>query len=291
MLLFLCYNEVGDIMQDLKLLKIFKVVAEEENMTHASERLFIAQPAITRYIKELEKELNVELFQRTNKGLKLTEEGSKLYKKIKGPIDELDNVDMDLDKSIKIGSHFTFYSKLFGEKISKIYKEIPSITVDLINKEISDMIIDLKNKKIDIVLSKKIDDIDDDIDYIRVGEVHDIIIGGKDSNEEISLDELKDSLLCMPGKTTVSYNNFFKKINISESEFKNIKNISYNTMVIMINNLNGYGLVTEEYFKEDLDKGIIKKININTDLITEYGIYYNKNNKSELIKKVIDYLK
>ena len=198
---------------------------------------------------------------------------------------------MDLDKSIKIGSHFTFYSKLFGEKISKIYKEIPSITVNLINKETSDMIIDLKNKKIDIVLSKKIDDIDDDIDYIRVGEVHDIIIGGKDSNEEISLDELKDSLLCMPGKTTVSYNNFFKKINIGESEFKNIKNISYNTMVIMINNLNGYGLVTEEYFKEDLNKGIIKKININTDLITEYGIYYNKNNKSELIKKVIDYLK
>jgi len=60
-------------MQDFKLLKIFKVVAEEENMTHASERLYIAQPAITRYIKELENELNIKLFDRTNKGLKLTD--------------------------------------------------------------------------------------------------------------------------------------------------------------------------------------------------------------------------
>ena len=61
-------------------------------------------------------------------------------------------------------------------------------------------------------------------------------------------------------------------------------------MVIMINNLNCYGLLTEEYFKEDLEKGSIKKVNINKELITEYGIYYNKNT-SEMIKSIINYLK
>lgn len=277
-------------MPDLKLLKIFKVVAEEENMTHASERLYIAQPAITRYIKELENELNIKLFDRTNKGLKLTDEGIKLYNKIKNPIDELDNISVD-NKIIKIGSHFTFYSKLFGEKISNIYKNDSSISIDLINKETDEMINDLKNKKIDIVLSKKVDSIlDKDIEYIKVGEIHDIVVCSKNNSNNITIDDIKNNIVCMPGKTTVSYKNFFKTLNLNEKDFKNIKNISYNTMVIMINNLKCYGLLTEEYFKEDLEKGSIKKVNINKELITEYGIYYNKNT-SEMIKSIINYLK
>ena len=49
-------------MIDLELYRIFKIVAEEENLTKASEILHISQPAVTKHIKNLENELNVQLF-------------------------------------------------------------------------------------------------------------------------------------------------------------------------------------------------------------------------------------
>ena len=62
-------------MVDLELYRIFKVVAEEENITHASEKLNISQPAVTKHIQNLEEILNIKLFERTNKGLILTKIG------------------------------------------------------------------------------------------------------------------------------------------------------------------------------------------------------------------------
>ena len=62
-------------MINLELYKIFKIVAEEENITKASERLSISQPAVTKHIHNLEALLNEKLFDRYNKGLRLTEIG------------------------------------------------------------------------------------------------------------------------------------------------------------------------------------------------------------------------
>ena len=53
-------------MVNLELYRIFKVVAEEENLTKASEILHISQPAVTKHIKNLENELHVQLFKRNS---------------------------------------------------------------------------------------------------------------------------------------------------------------------------------------------------------------------------------
>lgn len=50
-------------------------VAETGTISAAAKRLFIAQPSLTASIKELENELQVTLFRRTNKGVTLTPEG------------------------------------------------------------------------------------------------------------------------------------------------------------------------------------------------------------------------
>ena len=64
-------------MVNLELYRIFKVVAEQENLTRASEILLISQPAVTKHIKNLENELNVQLFIRSKYGMILNENGKK----------------------------------------------------------------------------------------------------------------------------------------------------------------------------------------------------------------------
>ena len=65
-------------MVNFELYRIFKIVADEENITKASEILHISQPAITKHIKNLENELNIKLFKRSKYGMILNENEKKL---------------------------------------------------------------------------------------------------------------------------------------------------------------------------------------------------------------------
>ena len=60
---------------EIRVLKYFIAVAEEENITRAAERLNIAQPSLSRQLMQLENELDAKLFERSKKGISLTEEG------------------------------------------------------------------------------------------------------------------------------------------------------------------------------------------------------------------------
>ena len=59
----------------LQQLKYVITVAETGTITEAANRLFISQPSLTNAIHELEKEMNIVIFNRTNKGISLSKEG------------------------------------------------------------------------------------------------------------------------------------------------------------------------------------------------------------------------
>ena len=64
---------------ELKTLKYFVAVVEEKSITKAASKLCMAQPPLTRQIKNLEAELGVTLFERGIRSVKTTEVGQYFY--------------------------------------------------------------------------------------------------------------------------------------------------------------------------------------------------------------------
>lgn len=79
-------------MSELRRLRYFLAVAEERNFTRAAERLHIAQPALSRQVRELERELGVELLSRTTHKVEPTEAGRMLLERGPGLLDAADNL-------------------------------------------------------------------------------------------------------------------------------------------------------------------------------------------------------
>ena len=79
-------------MSELRRLRYFLAVAEERNFTRAAERLHIAQPALSRQVRELERELGVELLSRTTHKVEPTEAGRMLLERGPGLLDAADSL-------------------------------------------------------------------------------------------------------------------------------------------------------------------------------------------------------
>lgn len=64
---------------DFRKMKYFMAVAEEQNFTRASEKLYVAQSSLSEQIQRLEEELNCTLLVRSKRGAELTDQGKLFY--------------------------------------------------------------------------------------------------------------------------------------------------------------------------------------------------------------------
>ncbi len=147
------------VMLTLKQFQYFIKIVEEGSFTAASEKLFIAQSALSRQMKLLEEEIDFQLFDRTDKKVKLTAAGEVFYKKIKDNMHYLNEI-IGVSKNIAEGKNRQIKmdhssSIIMDDKKVQILKEI-SLT-QKINFEINTLssehqILALLNGEIDIGL-------------------------------------------------------------------------------------------------------------------------------------------
>lgn len=75
---------------NLKKIQYFLCIVEEGNLTRAAARLYVSQPMLSKSMKELERELEIVLFVRENRTLRLTEAGRYLYDQWKGILGQME---------------------------------------------------------------------------------------------------------------------------------------------------------------------------------------------------------
>ena len=285
-------------MVNLELYRIFKIVADEKNITRASEKLNISQPAVSKHIHNLENELNIKLFYRNNKGLELTELGQKIYDDIKVCINILENIKLKYGsvKSINLGTHVTVFNKVLGKNLSQYYKKYPDVMINIDRSDLAELFLKLESQELDIVVSKKDDSyINEKIKFIKLMDLHDILIVNNKYNNfssKVTLERLKDKLIYMPRKSSITTRNFFESIKDLPNNDIHFSNLNYKTLIEILKYDDNIGLVTEEAFLEELDSKEFVKIETDFKIKPiEYGIYINIENKFKELNNLIKELK
>ena len=81
---------------DLRILRYFLAVAEEGNITRASERLHVSQPALSTQLAALEDEFGQKLFERGARGIELTEKGVALKRRADDLVDLAERIEAEI---------------------------------------------------------------------------------------------------------------------------------------------------------------------------------------------------
>lgn len=281
-------------------IKYFLVLANELHFWKTSEKVFISQSALSRQIQALENEIEMTLFERDKRNVKLTDAGKFLQKHWTNTINELDQIHRQAKKIDEGVSGFVSISypgsiafKFLPNFLETLNQNLPDLKLELIEPTDGSHENLLLNYEIDIAFSR------DHIQHININslklQTEPICLVIPDNHwlntaELNNLNDLKDEKFIIAGlhqktffasllRTFFNKNNFQPKT-IIESDFGG-----------MILNLVSKGIgisILPWSFKFSKYKNVkFIKLDENIDLY----INWRKNDPNKTVKKVLEYAK
>ena len=123
---------------DVRDMKAFCAIVEEGNISGASRRMNVAQPALSRQMKQLEAALGVQLFERGSRRIRLTEAGSRFRERaehilglVDGTIKEMTEFTSGLGGTLSIGSVTSSGVALLPQWIQRFHEWYPEVSYRL----------------------------------------------------------------------------------------------------------------------------------------------------------------
>jgi len=143
---------------ELRHLRYFIAVAEEGHITRAAERLGMQQPPLSRQIKAIEQEMDVQLFRRKARGVELTDAGRAFLDDARGMLRHLDEAFDTARRTargeqgrISVGcTNAAAFHPLPARVIREFRQAFPLVSLTLEESSPYDLIECMKNDKIDI---------------------------------------------------------------------------------------------------------------------------------------------
>jgi LysR family transcriptional regulator, nitrogen assimilation regulatory protein len=144
---------------NLRRLGYFQKIAELGSLNRASEVLRIAQPALTRQIHLLEEEVGTALFERTARGVRLTEAGERFRDEIVAPLRMLNFAYSNLrlsrgqvEGAVSIGMPPTIIYVLAQPLLRRLAEAEPGISLHIVEGQVDNLIEWLVGGRIDVAL-------------------------------------------------------------------------------------------------------------------------------------------
>lgn len=123
---------------EIRDLRNFVKVVQAGSFTKAANQSFVSQPSLSKSIKRLEEELDVELLERTTRFIRLTEEGKVVFEQSKKAISAMDEIQLHLNDlrhihtgTIKIGIPPLISTLFFPTLARTFHQKYPNVQLEL----------------------------------------------------------------------------------------------------------------------------------------------------------------
>ncbi len=282
--------------------KIFYEVAKAGNISRAAKELYISQPAISKSISKLEDSLEVALFTRNSRGVQLTEEGKLLYNHTKAAFEELNRGELELKRvkdfnigHLKIGVSNTLCKYILLPYLKEFIEKYPHIKISIESQSTSHTIIMLEQQRIDLGLIAEPSN-RRPLLFQPVMDVQDIFVATKSYLDNLYLREGPDADLFQTGNILLlDKNNMTRKYideYLNENQIVPNQLLEVTTMDLLIEFAKiglGIGCVIKEFVQEELDRGDLVQIPMETAIKKRtVGFAYNPNGLSTAMENFFD---
>jgi DNA-binding transcriptional LysR family regulator len=146
---------------DLRQLRTFVAVAEERNFTRAAERLHLAQQAVSKSVRQLERELGVELLERTTREVRLTPAGAELLRSGREALAAADaafgrarEVGAAVAGRVRIGATPAVGAAVLREVVAVLRDGAPELSVSALDVRPNEISRLLRNRDLDLALAR-----------------------------------------------------------------------------------------------------------------------------------------
>ena len=144
---------------DIRTMQYYLAVVREGTISAAAQALHVAQPSLSRQMKELEEELGVSLFVRGNRKITLTEEGMVLRKRAEEMVrlmqmteEEISQIKNHISGSVRIGAGESWSFHYLSRAAASIAAEHPDIRFHITSGDTQDLMDELNNGLIDFAV-------------------------------------------------------------------------------------------------------------------------------------------
>ena len=251
--------------------RVFYETARFQSFSKAAEHLYVSQSAISQCISILENDLGTELFVRSRRGVSLTKEGEVLFSKVEVAMEAIEQGELLMERlrhlesgelSIAAGDTITRHFLLpYLEKFHELY---PEIKIEMANSYSSHMLALLKEGKADIAFVNLPWE-DDEIEIVPCLEIHDIFVSGSSfkAKKEYTWKEVAALPLILLEKNSSSRRFVSGKFKENGIEILPQMEIAAHDLLLRFAEIQlGVSCVVEEFSKESLEIGSVKKINL-----------------------------
>lgn len=173
----------------LDLYKVFSKVGKCKSFSKAAEELYMTQPAVSQAIMQLERELDVRLFNRTAKGVTLTTEGNHLFEYVNSAISLIESGEEKIQEfknltvgKLKIGVGDTISKYFLVPFLEEFHKKYPNIKFKIVNGTTYELCSLVKSGEVDISICN-LPLIDSALEIIPCLTIHDIFVCGEKYKE------------------------------------------------------------------------------------------------------------
>lgn len=267
--------------------RMFYETARFRSFTTAAQHLYISQSAISQCMQQLENDLGVQLFIRTRQGVSLTNEGKLLFKKVENAILSIEQGENQLDRlrhlesgELTIAAGDTITTHFLLKYLEDYHDLYPNIRIEMANSYSSRMLSLVKEGKADLAFVN-MPLHDDELIIEPCLEINDVFVCGPnfEQKESYSWEEILDFPLILLEKNSSSRRFLEKNFNQRNISINPQIEVAVHDLLIRFASIHlGVSCVIEEFSKEELEKGIIKKMNLTPPLPKRsVGYAYLKN--------------